>query len=144
MSALIEEKRRAYEKHQPVFWRRAPDSEGRTVRFFEAAVAGDQHLSFVFESDRVIQGFLIGALIKAPPVYDPGGLTCMIDDFMVADPSLWGTVDSALLATARAAAKERGAAQTVIVCGHHDHAKSDFLGSAGVSIASNWWVGEIP
>ena len=50
----------------------------------------------------------IAAIIGAPPVYDPGGLTCMIDDFCVADPVGWATVGRALLAEAGQQARARG------------------------------------
>jgi len=38
-----------------------------------------------------LTGFLIATLNLAPPVYDPGGLTCDIDDFVVTPAPKWPT-----------------------------------------------------
>ena len=81
-------------------------------------------IALVHESAGSIDGFVIAALMDAPPVYDPGGLTCLIDDFVVADGRDWQTIGLALLAEANRQARERGAAQTVVVCGHQDQPKS--------------------
>jgi GNAT superfamily N-acetyltransferase len=92
----------------------------------------------------VIDGFVLAMLVPAPPVYDPGGLTCSIDDFCVADPTLWNTVGMALLDEAQRLARERGAVQVVVVCGAHDEPKRRLLESRGLSIASHWYVGRLP
>ena len=47
-----------------------------------------------------------------------------------------------LLAAARQAAEERGAVQTVVVCGHRDEAKRRMLAGEGFSLASEWYVRE--
>ena len=49
-------------------------------------------------------GWPSGVLVPPPPVDDPGGLTCLVDDFMVESPDLWPTVGAALLARATAVA----------------------------------------
>jgi hypothetical protein len=133
LSAL---KRSAYEKHQPVFWRRAPDADARQGAFFEAQVRNDRVLCMVAEDPEGLQGFLIAAFVPAPPVYDPGGPTCLIDDFCVRTPSLWGTVGSALLARIREAAKGLQAAQLVVMCGHADVEKNRFLAEEGFGTAT--------
>jgi RNA polymerase sigma-70 factor (ECF subfamily) len=51
------------------------------------------------------------ALVPAPAVYEPGGLTCQIDDFRVADPGAWEEVGSALLRAVGAWARAREAVQ---------------------------------
>ena len=79
----------------------------------------------------------------APPVYDPGGLTCDIDDFVVEDPSLWSSVGRALLEGAISEARTRKAVQVVVVTGGHDLPKREMLGSMGLALASEWWVSGI-
>jgi hypothetical protein len=77
-------------------------------------------------------------LVPAPPVYDPGGLTCLVDDFMVATPDLSASVGAALLDKAIEHARPRGAVQTVVVCGPHDTPKRAMLIDAGHVVASEW------
>ncbi len=75
-------------------------------------------VALVHEEGQAIDGFIIGTLVEAPPVYDPGGLTCIVDDFMVARPEDWPTTGAALLGEVSSRAQARGAVQTVVVCGH--------------------------
>jgi hypothetical protein len=88
-------------------------------------------------------GFIIGKLVLAPEVYDPGGLTLMIDDFCVKDDDSWDSVGAALIDALREASKKTNASQILVVSGHHDSAKCDFLTSVGLSIASRWYVGSL-
>jgi GNAT superfamily N-acetyltransferase len=88
----------------------------------------------------VIDGFVIAFLHDVPPVYDPGGRTCTIDDFTVASPHLWPSVGRDLLLAAADAIRELGAAQIVVVCGHHDEPKRAMLEAAGWPVASEWRV----
>jgi len=67
----------------------------------------------------------------------------LIDDFCVADPATWPTVGAALLADVQSAAAARGAVQNVVVCGHLDEPKRAFLREAGLSLASEWYIGPI-
>ncbi|MCL4545642.1 MAG: hypothetical protein M1118_13785 [Chloroflexi bacterium] len=76
----------------------------------------------------------------APPVYDPGGSSCEIDDFCVAQAGDWQTVGEALLTEANREAKARGAVQCVVVCGHLDLPKRAMLSALGFTVASEWWV----
>jgi GNAT superfamily N-acetyltransferase len=90
-----------------------------------------------------IVGFIVGKLMPAPEVYNPGGLTLMIDDFCVADESEWHSIGSKLVQKIKAIAKLRGAAQVLIVCGAHDGPKCHFLKKMGLTVASEWYVGSI-
>jgi hypothetical protein len=64
----------------------------------------------------------------------------LIDESTVANASDWLRVGAALLAEANRLAKERGTAQTVVVCGHMDQPKRQMLATAGYAIASEWYV----
>jgi len=74
-----------------------------------------------------------------PPPYDPGGLTCIVDDFTVADPALWATVGSTCSPVTRAAA-DRGAGQVVVVTAARDDPKRAALDRCGLTAASDWRV----
>lgn len=87
---------------------------------------------------------MLAQLVPAPPVYDPGGLTCSIDDFAVADPDLWASVGVDLLREVQREAGQCGAAQVVVVCGHQDHAKRAAPDNCALTIASEWWVKALP
>jgi len=79
-------------------------------------------------------------LVPAPPVYNPGGLTCSIDDFVVSEGECWETVGADLLDQVRRVALSSGAAQVVVVCAHHDEPKRKALEEYSLTIASEWWV----
>ena len=140
MVELSERKRLEYETYQPTFWRKAADSREKQTAFFQNILERKDRLILVYEREEKVIGFVIGALVPAPPVYDPGGHTCMIDDFAVSDPNEWESVGVALLDTAIAEARYSGAVQAVVVCGHGDSPKRSMLAANGYGIASEWRV----
>jgi GNAT superfamily N-acetyltransferase len=140
MVELSERKRMEYEAHQPVFWRKARDSAARQGAYFAHLLDRPGIVVLVAEA-AAVDAFVIGSVVPAPPVYDPGGLTCMIDDFVVREPGRWHDLGAALLAALAAHARERGAVQMAVVCGSHDESKRDLLRAAGLSVASVWYVG---
>lgn len=140
MVALSEQKRADYAQHQPLFWRKASDSAVQQTPFFEHLPGQENTIMLVAENDEHIDGFIIARIAPAPPVYDIGGLNCLIDDFCIADETAWSTVGRALLDEVSAIARERGAVQMVVVSGHHDSAKRAFLEQAGLLPASVWYT----
>jgi GNAT superfamily N-acetyltransferase len=139
MTALASLRRSQYARYQPMFWRPAADA-GQIQRPYLARLIEDQDvITLVSEESGAVTGFLIAQLAGAPPVYDPGGLTCDIDDFVVA-PGRWATTGVQLLRTAIEHAAERGAIQAVVVTAHLDQDKREALRLCGLSIASEWWV----
>ena len=143
MVALSGKKRQAYEKVQPQFWKPAQEANHNQSVWFGELLAAHDHILLVFEEDQHIQGFIIGKLLNAPTVYDPGGLTLMIDDFCVSESSRWVDIGHSLLLDLRKRARDKGAVQELIVCGHHDAPKRAFLKSVGLTIASEWYVAPI-
>ena len=141
MVALSEQKRLEYERYQPVFWRKAADSAASQLPYFRNLLTRENIIALVCAGERGLDGFIIAAIIGAPPVYDPGGLTCMIDDFCVAGSAGWATVGAALLREVGQQAQARGANQQVVVCGHLDEAKRAMLRAGGLTIASEWYTG---
>lgn len=143
MVSLSHQKRLAYEKVQPQFWRYATGAEDTQTKWFEELLGKHDHILLVAESKDKLLGFVIGRLMSSPEVYDPGGLTLMIDDFCVKSPPDWIEVGKKLFIKIKEVAKSKGVAQIVAVTGHHDERKRQFLQSLGLTIASEWYVGEV-
>lgn len=137
---LGEARRRQYAEYQPVFWRPATDATDKQRPYLAKLIEDNAVITVVADTGGTLAGFAVGTIVAAPPVYDPGGPTCVIDDFAVAFPEQWPTVGVDLLGALRRAARERGAAQVVVVCGHLDGPKRTALEHSGLSIASEWWV----
>ncbi len=145
MVSLSKAKRMLYEKAQPQFWRYAGEKGDNTQRqWFKQLLEDKNHVMFTAENDtQEILGFIIGKLMPAPEVYNPGGLTLMIDDFCVQSENLWQSVGHELIGTVKTAAKVKGATQILVVCGAADLPKRKFLMDQNLSIASEWFVGGI-
>lgn len=137
---LANAKRREYETYQPVFWRVAADSKAKQRTYIADLIADGTVITLVATSESKLVGFVIGRLVPAPPVYNPGGLTCSVDDFAVNENSLWETVGVDLFKRVREAAISKGAVQVVVVCGHLDEPKKRALEKSSLTIASEWWV----
>ena len=140
MVAIAETKRNEYEGYSPVFWRKAPDSSSEQERYLQSLLMGTDVMALVAQTRDGLAGFIIGALTTAPPVYNPGGAVCMVDDFAVAPPEAWQAVGSALLAAMAQEAQARGAVLMVVVCAQRDQAKRALLQEAGCAVASEWHV----
>ena len=133
--------RAVHAQYQPQFWNPAADAVDRQRAYFTGLLADEQALVVVARGSAGLRGFGTGRLVPAPPVYDPGGHSCLVDDLAVADPSTWGTVGPLLLEAFRTWANGRGAAQMVVVTAHLDEAKRAVLTGEGFTVASEWWVG---
>jgi GNAT superfamily N-acetyltransferase len=140
MVASAETKRIEYEGYSPIFWRKAPDSSPKQEVFFQRLLTSPDLIALVAEVDNTLLGFIISAITIAPPIYNPGGLVCIIDDFAVARSQDWGSVGAELLAAVEREAKARGAVLSVIVCPQRDQAKRAMLQKAGAAVASEWHV----
>ena len=123
IAALAEVRRAEYETAQPQFWRRATDAVEQHLPWLTAQIQNADVVSLVARSGDSLDGYVFASIVAAPPVYDPGGPTGLVDDFAVADPSLWATVGRQLLDEAKRRLADRGVAQVVVVCGHHDDVK---------------------
>ncbi|MBY0501614.1 MAG: GNAT family N-acetyltransferase [Alphaproteobacteria bacterium] len=143
MVSLSDQKRRIYEKAQPQFWHRAEKANETQSQWFKELLSQEDHILLIAEANRQILGFIIGELKRAPEVYDPGGLTLMIDDFCVKDQELWATIGKKLLLDLQQQAKQRGAIQILIVCGHHDVSKRQFLKKENFILTAEWYVKEM-
>lgn len=145
MVLLSKAKRLAYEKAQPMFWAYAgEEGDEKQKAWFKTLLSNPDYLMLTAkDTNQVLVGFVIGKLIEAPEVYQPGGLTLLIDDFCVVDTKLWSTVGRDLMNVIKKLAQEKGATQVVVVCGAHDQLKSHFLKDNQLSIVTNWYWGKI-
>ena len=134
-------KRKQYERYQPVFHKEAGDAQEKQTLFLKDSLAKENVIALVHEEQgQGVNGFIIGSLVKAPPVYNPGGTICYVDDFMVEDPSLWTTVGEALLGKVVEMGREKGAVLANVVCGPMDGPKREFLNRSGFGVATEWHV----
>jgi GNAT superfamily N-acetyltransferase len=141
MVELADNARRAYEPHAPVFQRPAANAREVHRPWLSQLVESPEAGTFVHEdSDGDVDGFAMITTLPAPPVYDPGGLSSLIDDFAVSSPDKWATAGATLLNEASAWARERGAVQVVVVSGPHDGPKRAVLQDAGLYVVSEWFT----
>jgi GNAT superfamily N-acetyltransferase len=143
VAVLAADRRRDYETQQPRFWRQADDALARHSTYLHRLVDQPDHVFLVAGDPGRVFGFVIGRLTPAPPVYQPGGLTCMVDDFAVDQPNAWASLGPLLLRDLSRAARARGGVQVVVVAGRHDEPKRLALQAAGLVVASEWWTGPI-
>ncbi len=143
IAALAHEKRLQYAKYQPQFWNVTPHAEKVHRPWLEALVRDESVVSLVAEHEGAsgVCGFLFAAVAPTPPVYDAGGDTATVDDFVVSPPDAWMTVGTALLEVGKSRLRKLGVAQIVVVCGQQDVPKRRALADAGLSFASEWYVG---
>lgn len=140
-------KRKAYEIAQPKFWKYAgPKAEEEQMKWFKELIGRDDYIALVLSNkshiSAHIEGFIIGRIMKAPAVYNPGGHTLMIDDFCVKNQQ-WENIGRLLLERIKALALQKNVTQLVIVSGAHDFEKKKFLEKNNLNVASEWFVGNI-
>ena len=140
MAALAEIRREDYARYQPLFWRPAAGALDKHRAYLASLIRDDKVIALVSEESGQLTGFLIATLTGTPPVYDPGGATCQIDDFVVVPAARWPSTGNRLLRAALAEAGLRGAVQAVVVAGHLDRPKRQLLRACGLEPASEWWV----
>ena len=136
---LADARRALYETFEPRFWRRATNAAEMSRMWFAHLFAKEDVLALVAEIDGEVRGFLIAQPTPSPPVYDPGGRTALIDDFVVA-PDQWETVGAQLLGEARQRLRAADFAQIVVVSARQDEDKTRLLESTDLSLASTWWT----
>ena len=140
MVPLSRTKRQRYSRYSPVFWKPAQDAEEQQKGFFEYLLGQADTQILVAEESGQIVGFIIGQIRNPPPVYDPGGKACVIDDFAVASDERWSDVGENLKSELEKVCRSLGVKLTVTVCGEKDIPKRGFIWSRGEEIASEWYI----
>ena len=143
MVDLSEAHRLALQEYQPLFWRKAENSQALQSLYFEKLMNDEAVIKLVAEVDTNIDGFIIAMPIAVPPVYNPNGNTYLIDDYCVQHISAWSTVGKALLKAAIEQVKLRTTSQIIVVCPHFLQEKRSVLQSEGLTVASEWYVRQI-
>ncbi|MEL6982246.1 MAG: hypothetical protein AAFO29_07465 [Actinomycetota bacterium] len=141
--ALSSRARDRLQELDPEFWRRHPDADAGQRQWFAILLADAGHQVIVrvgtAEHPEELAGFVIARAMDAPPVYDPGGPVCFVDDFV------WDRVETAeaLLAEARRWAADRGCVRLIVVTPAADDERRSLLGASGLHATSEWWTGPV-
>ncbi|HET7266116.1 MAG TPA: hypothetical protein VFL28_15745 [bacterium] len=143
IASLVENKRTEYRQYHSRFWREATDARGKLVPAMENLLHDNRAIVLVNVQDSNVNGVIIGTLQQPPAVYDPGGLTCVVDDFFVGAPTLWNSVGMALLYTMAREAKRRGAVQVAITCARKDMRKRSMLVAHKYDVTAEWFVRDL-
>lgn len=106
-------------------------------------ITRENSIVLVCEQDKIIIGYASAIVIPTPPVYDPGGPTCLVLETGMAPAAQWTAAGPALWQALQNAAAQQGAVQYVVICAASDHAKQAALFAAGLTIASEWYEGAI-
>jgi GNAT superfamily N-acetyltransferase len=138
MVGLSEQDRSKRQKLEPDFFRKAERGAVAQAAYFNWQLMQPNVIAVVHQTENGIDGFAIASLITAPPVYEPGGTTALIDDFTVADPESWNSVGTMLFEAVKSEAGKRGAVGVVSICAHKDEVKRRFLSGMGLRIVSEW------
>jgi hypothetical protein len=138
---IVERRRDQYARYEPVFWRPAANAVDVQRLYFRDLLDEAGAAVFVAVEDERVGGFLIASIADNPPVYDPGGGTCVVDDFAVAGDEDWSWAGPLLLEQVKGWAAARQAVQMVVVTGHRDDSKRGVLERSGLSLTSEWWTG---
>ncbi len=140
MVLLSRKKRRRYATYSPVFWKPAEEAEEKQRGYFQYLLGQEDAQFLVAEESGKVVGFIIGQIRNPPPVYDPGGKACFIDDFEVESDESWGDVGENLKSELEKKCRSLGVNLTVTVCGEKDFPKRGFIRSRGEEIASEWYI----
>lgn len=137
---LASERRLRYALYHPLFHRPAQQARELQRPFFERLLADPDFIALVSEEVGHVDGFLIGHAVTPPPVYDPGGLTYVVDDFVVEDPRKWPAAGRDLLEGIGERAKAMGAVQVIVVTAPQDVAKTSVVKEGGFETVAEWAV----
>jgi hypothetical protein len=127
---LMEQRRQAYARYSPVFWRPAQGVTGLHERFLRRQIASPANVAL-----RTEHGFIIG---------QRRGQEGFVDDFAIDEAGSWdGDGAGLLLATWHRWQTAGGADAVRVVTAHADEEKSGMLGRLSLELAAQWWVREI-
>jgi hypothetical protein len=128
-AALMERRRREYERYSPVFWRPAVGAAGLHARFLRRQIESDQTIAL-----RTDHGFAICQRRQAEG---------FVDDFTVDPPGRWDA-DGAELLLALAQRLAAGGVHVLrVVTAQADAPKTALLRRCSLVVAEQWWVREL-
>ena len=125
---------------EPRFRRPHRDAAVNQRAWFRTLLKSEAHRVLVYERepDDVV-GFVIGQLVPAPPIFDPGGKTLLVDD------GRWpnAAAGEALFAALRTWAVKQGATQLVGVTAVGDEDRRATFDALGLHPTTEWWTKEL-
>lgn len=141
MVSLAQRNRVELERAQPVFWKRIPNAETATRRYYRLTLLLRRDICLVAALDGTVRGFLIAKRTNPPPVYAPPGATWLVDDFHVAESQDWSHIGAAILEQLRSNKAVRDIDQIIVISAAFDREKIAMLENERLTCASGWWVG---
>ncbi|MBO0681631.1 MAG: GNAT family N-acetyltransferase [Candidatus Dormibacteraeota bacterium] len=138
MLDLAELRRQQYAAYHPTFHKPAEGAREAQRPYFHRLVSSERHIVLVHDDAGGVDGFITGQIFPPPPVYDPGGPGCLVDDFVVAPAERWETVGPLLVDELAAESRSAGAVELIVVCAPEDQPKYEMLGAAGLRTVSEW------
>ena len=115
--------------------------EPRSVQGYRELCDRPDCTTLVAERDGQVAGYgLAMPGLPAPPVYDPGGTTCLVDELETRCPRL----RAALLYALEAAARAAGDVQILMACDARDRAKHAVLDGRGYRWPVDWFSTPLP
>jgi hypothetical protein len=140
MAALSNSFRDLLESYSPVFWRKKEGIIPTHTTYMKGLINNPNQITLVYEQDGKIEGFITGLITQAPPVYDPGGPVCLVDDFVVRDARDWSTVGKELIQTCENSARFRNAVVVIVVSPIKCMEQREMLRDHGVEPVSEWRI----
>ncbi len=121
-------------------WKETPSIEGYRRRFAESDL-----LCLVTEGGPGLVGYALAKPgVPSPPVYDPGGTTCFVDELELAPGGDPAGVAERLLGALEVAARQAGDVQLLVTCGRSERVKRDQLDARRYRWPADWYSRRLP
>lgn len=143
MIHLAEQEFHRMESHRDPFYATGPNLAEEFRTELKREIESAQPIAFVMEEAGQIKGFVVGQVVSAPPVYNPGGKVCLVDFLCVAKPQDWSSVGRLLAQAAEIHTSLLGGILVRVECRRTDDLKRKALLKLGYSVASDWLYRDI-
>ena len=140
MASLSDSFRDLLQSYSPVFWRKKEGIIPTHITYMKGLINSPNQITLIYEKDGQIAGFLTGLITQAPPVYDPGGPVCLVDDFVVRHTDEWSTVGKELIQACENSARFRNAVVIIVVSPLKCDEQREMLRDHGIEPVSEWRV----
>lgn len=133
---------RSLAEHQPphshamqLLWSQTP-----SVPACRRLLEEENVLAMVAEIDARVVGYALGRSgLPAPPVYDPGGTTSLVEELALARDASWEVIGALLLDALEWEAGRRGDVQLLIACGREEAEKRALLDARSFRRPVDWY-----
>ena len=115
-------------------------SEPRSPAGYREHLGDAELLGLAIERDGELVGYALGRPgVPPPPVYDPAGSTCVVDELALAPDADWATTGARLLDALEAEAARRGDTQLLVSCARLEREKRALLDARGYHLPVDWF-----